>query len=280
MSVSALRRENAQTGHPEEQYLDLLRLILETGVDRGDRTGTGTRSIFGHQMRFDLGAGFPLLTTKKVHLKSIIYELLWFLRGETNVRWLQERGVTIWDEWADSDGELGPVYGSQWRSWPDGKGGSIDQIAGVVESIRTKPESRRHIVTAWNPAEVDEMALPPCHCLFQFYVAGGRLSCQLYQRSGDVFLGVPFNIASYALFTMMVAQVTGLQPGEFVHSLGDVHLYANHFEQAKLQMARVPKPLPRMTINPDRTSIFDFEYEDFTLTGYDPHPAIKAAIAV
>ena len=280
MSVSALRRENAHPGHPEEQYLDLLRRILETGVDRGDRTGTGTRSIFGHQMRFDLSQGFPLLTTKKVHLKSIVYELLWFLRGETNVRWLQERGVTIWDEWADADGELGPVYGSQWRSWPDGKGGSIDQIAGVVESIRTKPESRRHIVTAWNPAEVDEMALPPCHCLFQFYVAEGRLSCQLYQRSGDVFLGVPFNIASYALFTMMVAQVTGLQPGEFVHSLGDVHLYANHFEQAKLQMSRQPKPLPRMTINPDRTSIFDFEYDDFMLTGYDPHPAIKAAIAV
>src|SRR5687768_8861686 len=263
MSVSALRRENAQPGHPEEQYLDLLRLILETGVDRGDRTGTGTRSIFGHQMRFDLSQGFPLLTTKKVHLKSIVYELLWFLRGETNVRWLQERGVTIWDEWAAADGELGPVYGSQWRSWPDGKGGSIDQIAGVVESIRTKPESRRHIVTAWNPAEVDEMALPPCHCLFQFYVAEGRLSCQLYQRSGDVFLGVPFNIASYALFTMMVAQVTGLQPGEFVHSLGDVHLYANHFEQAKLQMSRQPKPLPAMKINPDRTSIFDFEYDDF-----------------
>jgi thymidylate synthase len=280
MSVSALRRENAQSGHPEEQYLDLLRRILETGVDRGDRTGTGTRSIFGHQMRFDLSQGFPLLTTKKVHLKSIVYELLWFLRGETNVRWLQERGVTIWDEWANADGELGPVYGSQWRSWPDGKGGSIDQIAGVVESIRTKPESRRHIVTAWNPAEVDEMALPPCHCLFQFYVAEGRLSCQLYQRSGDVFLGVPFNIASYALFTMMVAQVTGLQPGEFVHSLGDVHLYANHFEQAKLQMSRQPKPLPRMTINPGRTSIFDFEYDDFMLTGYDPHPAIKAAIAV
>jgi thymidylate synthase len=280
MSVSALRRENAHPGHPEEQYLDLLRRILETGVDRGDRTGTGTRSIFGHQMRFDLSQGFPLLTTKKVHLKSIVYELLWFLRGETNVRWLQERGVTIWDEWADADGELGPVYGSQWRSWPDGKGGSIDQIAGVVESIRTKPESRRHIVTAWNPAEVDEMALPPCHCLFQFYVAEGRLSCQLYQRSGDVFLGVPFNIASYALFTMMVAQVTGLQPGEFVHSLGDVHLYANHFDQAKLQMSRQPKPLPRMTINPDRTSIFDFEYDDFMLTGYDPHPAIRAAIAV
>ena len=280
MSVSALRRESAGTRHPEEQYLDLLRLILATGVDRGDRTGTGTRSIFGHQMRFDLGAGFPLLTTKKVHLKSIIYELLWFLRGETNVRWLQERGVTIWDEWADAEGELGPVYGSQWRSWPDGKGGTIDQIAGVVNSIRTKPESRRHIVTAWNPAEVDEMALPPCHCLFQFYVAEGRLSCQLYQRSADVFLGVPFNIASYALLTMMVAQVTGLAPGEFVHSFGDVHLYANHFEQAKLQLTRAPRPLPRMTLNPERQSIFDFTYEDFTLTGYDPHPGIKAAIAV
>ena len=280
MSVSALRRESAGTRHPEEQYLDLLRLILATGVDRGDRTGTGTRSIFGHQMRFDLGAGFPLLTTKKVHLKSIIYELLWFLRGETNVRWLQERGVTIWDEWADAEGELGPVYGSQWRSWPDGKGGTIDQIANVVHSIRSKPESRRHIVTAWNPAEVDEMALPPCHCLFQFYVAEGRLSCQLYQRSADVFLGVPFNIASYALLTMMVAQVTGLAPGEFVHSFGDVHLYANHFEQAKLQLTRAPRPLPRMTLNPERQSIFDFIYEDFTLTGYDPHPGIKAAIAV
>ena len=280
MSVSALRRESAGTRHPEEQYLDLLRLILATGVDRGDRTGTGTRSIFGHQMRFDLGAGFPLLTTKKVHLKSIIYELLWFLRGETNVRWLQERGVTIWDEWADAEGELGPVYGSQWRSWPDGKGGTIDQIANVVHSIRSKPESRRHIVTAWNPAEVDEMALPPCHCLFQFYVAEGRLSCQLYQRSADVFLGVPFNIASYALLTMMVAQVTGLAPGEFVHSFGDVHLYANHFEQAKLQLTRAPRPLPRMTLNPERQSIFDFTYEDFTLTGYDPHPGIKAAIAV
>jgi thymidylate synthase len=280
MSASALRRQTNEARHPEEQYLDLLRLILDAGVDRGDRTGTGTRSIFGHQMRFDLAAGFPLLTTKKVHLKSIIYELLWFLRGETNVRWLQERGVTIWDEWADSEGQLGPVYGSQWRSWPDGKGGSIDQIANVVHSIRTKPESRRHIVTAWNPAELDEMALPPCHCLFQFYVAEGRLSCQLYQRSADMFLGVPFNIASYALLTMMVAQVTGLRPGEFVHSFGDVHLYANHFEQAKLQLTREPRQMPRMTINPDRQSIFDFAYEDFTLTGYDPHPGIKAAIAV
>jgi thymidylate synthase len=280
MSVSALRRETERTRHPEEQYLDLLRLIIETGVDRGDRTGTGTRSIFGHQMRFDLSQGFPLLTTKKVHLKSIIYELLWFLRGETNVRWLQERGVKIWDEWADANGDLGPVYGSQWRNWPDGQGGTVDQIAGVIESIRTKPESRRHIVTAWNPAEVDEMALPPCHCLFQFYVADGKLSCQLYQRSGDVFLGVPFNIASYALLTIMVAQVTGLQPGEFVHSFGDVHLYSNHVQQAHEQLRRQPKPMPRMTLNPDRHSIFDFEYEDFMLTGYDPHPAIKADIAV
>jgi thymidylate synthase len=280
MSVAAFKRETAQTRHPEQQYLDLMRLIIETGVDRGDRTGTGTRSIFGHQMRFDLSAGFPLLTTKKVHLKSIIYELLWFLRGETNVRWLQERGVTIWDEWADAEGELGPVYGSQWRSWPDGKGGTIDQIANVIESIRTKPESRRHIVTAWNPAEVDEMALPPCHCLFQFYVANGRLSCQLYQRSADVFLGVPFNIASYALLTLIVAQVTGLQPGEFVHSFGDVHLYHNHFEQAELQMSREPRPMSRMTLNPERKSIFDFEYDDFMLTGYDPHPPIKAPIAV
>ena len=280
MSVAAFKRETARTRHPELQYLDLMRLIIEAGVDRGDRTGTGTRSIFGHQMRFDLSQSFPLLTTKKVHLKSIIYELLWFLRGETNVRWLQERGVTIWDEWAAEDGELGPVYGSQWRSWPDGKGGSIDQIADVVESIKSKPESRRHIVTAWNPAEVDEMALPPCHCLFQFYVADGRLSCQLYQRSADVFLGVPFNIASYALLTMMVAQVTGLQPGEFVHSFGDVHLYHNHFEQAELQMSREPKPMPRMTLNPERKSIFDFEYGDFMLTGYDPHPLIKAPIAV
>ena len=280
MSVSALRHDGAESRHPEEQYLDLLRLIIETGADRGDRTGTGTRSIFGHQMRFDLGAGFPLLTTKKVHLKSIIYELLWFLRGETNVRWLQERGVTIWDEWADENGDLGPVYGSQWRSWPDGEGGTIDQIANVVNSIKSKPESRRHIVTAWNPAEVDEMALPPCHCLFQFYVAEGRLSCQLYQRSADVFLGVPFNIASYALLTLMVAQVTGLDAGEFVHSFGDVHLYSNHVQQAHEQLRRAPRPLPRMTLNPDRTSLFDFDYEDFMLTGYDPHPAIKAEIAV
>jgi thymidylate synthase len=280
MSVTALRRDSAASRHPEEQYLDLLRLIMETGTDRGDRTGTGTRSIFGHQMRFDLSAGFPLLTTKKVHLKSIIYELLWFLRGETNVRWLQERGVSIWDEWADADGDLGPVYGSQWRSWPDGKGGTIDQIAGVVNSIQTKPESRRHIVTAWNPAEVDEMALPPCHCLFQFYVADGRLSCQLYQRSADVFLGVPFNIASYALLTLMVAQVTGLKPGEFIHSFGDVHLYSNHMEQASEQLRRTPRPMPRMTLDPDRRSLLEFEYDDFMLTGYDPHPPIKAPIAV
>ncbi len=263
-----------------QPYLQLLSDVLANGTDRPDRTGTGTRSLFGYQMRFDLAAGFPLLTTKKLHLKSIIYELLWFLRGETNVRWLQQHGVSIWDEWADANGDLGPVYGSQWRSWPDGKGGTIDQIANVVDSIRTRPESRRHIVTAWNPAEVDAMALPPCHCLFQFYVAEGRLSCQLYQRSADVFLGVPFNIASYALFTHMVAQVTGLQPGAFVHSLGDVHLYANHFEQARLQLGRLPRPLPRLTLNPERRSIFDFEFEDFQITGYDPHPGIKAEIAV
>lgn len=263
-----------------QPYLQLLSEVLNRGTDRPDRTGTGTRSLFGYQMRFDLSAGFPLLTTKKLHLKSIIYELLWFLRGETNVRWLQERGVKIWDAWADENGDLGPVYGSQWRSWPDGQGGSIDQIANVIRSIRTKPDSRRHIVSAWNPAEVDEMALPPCHCLFQFYVADGRLSCHLYQRSGDVFLGVPFNIASYALLTHMVAQVTGLEPGEFVHSFGDVHLYTNHFEQARLQLAREPRPLPRLAINPDRTSIFDFEFEDFQVTGYDPHPSIKAEIAV
>jgi thymidylate synthase len=262
------------------QYLDLLRDVLDNGTDRPDRTGTGTRSVFGRQSRYDLSVGFPLLTTKKLHIKSIVYELLWFLRGETNVRWLQERGVSIWNEWADENGDLGPVYGSQWRSWPDGRGGTIDQIANVVNSIRSKPDSRRHIVTAWNPAEVDDMALPPCHCLFQFYVADGKLSCQLYQRSADLFLGVPFNIASYALLTHMMAQVTGLEPGEFVHSFGDLHLYHNHFEQARLQLTREPRPLPRLTINPDKTDIFDFEFEDFMITGYDPAPTIKAEIAV
>src|ERR1700754_32163 len=273
MSVLALRGD-ADLRHPELQYLDLLSTVLAEGVDRPDRTGTGTRSIFGHQMRFDLSQGFPLLRTKKLHVKSIIYEVLWFLRGETNVRWLQERGVKIWDEWADENGDLGPVYGSQWRSWPDGNGGGIDQIANVVNSIRNKPESRRHIVTAWNPAEVDEMALPPCHCLFQFYVAEGRLSCQLYQRSGDVFLGVPFNIASYALLTLMLAQVCGLEPGEFVHSFGDVHLYLNHENQARLQLQRDPRPLPRMRLNPDKRDIFAFQLSDFELDGYDPHPGI------
>jgi len=262
------------------QYHDLLRDVLDNGTDRSDRTGTGTRSVFGRLSRYDLSKGFPLVTTKKLHLKSIIYELLWFLRGETNVRWLQERGVRIWNEWADENGDLGPVYGSQWRSWPDGRGGIIDQIANVVQSIKTKPESRRHIVTAWNPAEVDDMALPPCHCLFQFYVADGKLSCQLYQRSADLFLGVPFNIASYALLTHMMAQVTGLQPGEFVHSFGDLHLYHNHFEQARLQLTRTPKPLPRLTIDPDKRDIFDFDFDDFMITGYDPDPTIKAEIAV
>lgn len=263
-----------------QQYLDLLRDVLDNGTDRPDRTGTGTRSVFGRQTRFDLGQGFPLLTTKKLHVKSIVYELLWFLRGETNVRWLQERGVRIWNEWADENGDLGPVYGSQWRSWPDGRGGTIDQIANVVNSIKTKPDSRRHIVTAWNPAEVDDMALPPCHCLFQFYVADGKLSCQLYQRSADLFLGVPFNIASYALLTQMMAQVTGLEPGEFVHSFGDLHLYHNHFEQVGLQLSREPRPLPKLTINPAKRDIFDFAFEDFTITDYDAHPSIKAEIAV
>jgi thymidylate synthase len=263
-----------------QPYLKLLSDILDNGVDKSDRTGTGTRSLFGYQMRFDLAEGFPLLTTKKLHLKSIVYELLWFIRGETNVRWLQEHGVKIWDEWADENGDLGPVYGSQWRSWPAPDGRKIDQLANVIESIRTKPDSRRHIVSAWNPAEVDEMALPPCHCLFQFYVADGKLSCQLYQRSADVFLGVPFNIASYALLTMMVAQVTGLKPGDFVHSFGDVHLYSNHIEQARLQLTRATRPLPVMKINPDVKDIFAFRYEDFTLVGYDPHPHIKAEVAV
>ncbi|KQN70105.1 thymidylate synthase [Devosia sp. Leaf64] len=263
-----------------QPYLKLLSDILEHGTDKSDRTGTGTRSLFGYQMRFDLSKGFPLVTTKKLHLKSIVYELLWFIRGETNVRWLQERGVKIWDEWADENGDLGPVYGSQWRSWPAPDGRHIDQLANVVESIRTKPDSRRHIVSAWNPAEVDEMALPPCHCLFQFYVANGKLSCQLYQRSADTFLGVPFNIASYALLTHMMAQVTGLEVGDFVHSFGDVHLYNNHFEQARLQLTREPRPLPKLIMNPERKRLEDFVYEDFVFEGYDPHPHIKGDVAV
>ena len=262
------------------QYLDLLARIRNTGTRKDDRTNTGTLSIFGHQMRFDLAEGFPLVTTKKLHVKSIIHELLWFLQGSTNVRYLREHGVTIWDEWADETGELGPVYGRQWRSWPTPDGGSIDQIANVVSAIRRNPDSRRLIVTAWNPADVDRMALPPCHCLFQFYVARGRLSCQLYQRSADVFLGVPFNIASYALLTLMVAQVTGLKAGEFVHTLGDAHLYLNHLEQARLQLSRLPRPLPRMVLNPAATDLFAFRYEDFSLEGYDPHPHIKAKVAV
>jgi len=263
-----------------QQYLDLLAKILDEGVDRGDRTGTGTRSIFGHQMRFDLSKGFPLVTTKKLHLRSIIHELLWFLAGDTNIRYLKENGVRIWDEWADENGELGPVYGYQWRSWPAPDGRSIDQIANLLIQIRKNPESRRLIVSAWNPALVDEMALPPCHSLFQFYVAEGRLSCQLYQRSADVFLGVPFNIASYALLTMMVAQVTGLKPGDFVHTLGDAHLYANHFDQTREQLTRKPRPLPQMKINPTVTDLFAFRYQDFELVNYDPHPHIAAPIAV
>ncbi len=262
------------------QYHDLLRHVLETGSDRGDRTGTGTRSVFGHQMRFDLADGFPVITTKRLHLKSIIHELLWFLKGDTNIGYLKEHGVSIWDEWADENGDLGPVYGAQWRSWPDYDGGHIDQMARLVESIKTNPNSRRHIVTAWNPALVDEMALPPCHCLFQFYVADGRLSCQLYQRSADIFLGVPFNIASYALLTLMMAQVTGLEPGDFVHTLGDAHLYANHFDQAKLQLTRTPKALPVMKLNPEVKDLFSFAYEDFTLVGYEADASIKAPIAV
>ncbi|WP_456104363.1 thymidylate synthase [Prevotella sp.] len=263
-----------------QQYLNLLNRILTEGTQKGDRTGTGTLSIFGHQMRFDLRDGFPLLTTKKLHLKSIIYELLWFLRGDTNVHYLQEHGVRIWNEWADENGELGPVYGHQWRSWPDYKGGTIDQIKNVVDMIKHNPDSRRMLVTAWNPAEVDDMALPPCHCLFQFYVADGRISLQLYQRSADSFLGVPFNIASYALLLQMIAQVTGLEAGEFIHTTGDTHLYLNHLEQAKLQLTREPRPLPKMKINPDVKDIFDFKYEDFELIGYDPLPHIPGVVAV
>jgi len=269
----------ARADHPERQYLNLLADILETGVQRGDRTGTGTLGVFGRQMRFDLAQGFPLLTTKKLHRKSIILELLWFLRGDTNVGWLQERGVSIWDEWADADGELGPVYGKQWRSWAAPDGRVIDQMANVVESLKTTPHSRRHIVSAWNPADVDDMALPPCHCLFQFFVAEGRLSCQLYQRSADVFLGVPFNIASYALLTQMMAQVTGLEPGEFVHTLGDAHLYLNHLDQAREQLTREPYPFPTLTLA-DKRDLFSFDYEDFKVTGYKAHDKIAAPIAV
>lgn len=263
-----------------KQYLELLNRILNEGTRKSDRTGTGTLSVFGHQMRFDMAEGFPLLTTKKLHLKSIIYELLWFLRGDTNVKYLHDHGVSIWDEWADENGELGPIYGHEWRSWPDYQGGTIDQIANVVDQIRRTPDSRRMIVSAWNVAEVDSMALPPCHTMFQFYVAEGRLSLQLYQRSADTFLGVPFNIASYALLLQMMAQVTGLQPGEFIHTTGDTHLYLNHLDQARLQLTRTPRKLPRMVITPDVKSIFDFTYEDFSLEGYDPWPHIKAEVSV
>ena len=263
-----------------QAYLDLVRTILDRGTEKGDRTGTGTRSIFGHQMRFDLAAGFPLVTTKKLHLRSIVYELLWFLAGDTNVKFLNENKVTIWDEWADENGELGPVYGRQWRAWPTADGRTIDQISEVLEQIRRNPDSRRLVVSAWNVGELEKMALSPCHALFQFYVADGRLSCQLYQRSADVFLGVPFNIASYALLTLMVAQVTNLAPGEFVHTFGDVHLYLNHVDQAREQLTRQPRPLPTMRLNPGVRSIFDFKFSDFTLENYDPHPAIKAPIAV
>ena len=263
-----------------QQYLDLLRHIRANGVMKEDRTGTGTQSVFGYQMRFNLADGFPLLTTKKVHLKSIIHELLWFIAGDTNIKYLRENGVTIWDEWADENGDLGPVYGHQWRSWQATDGRVIDQLSNVIDLIQHHPDSRRMLVTAWNPSEIDRMALPPCHCLFQFYVAEGKLSCQLYQRSADVFLGVPFNIASYALLTLMIAQVCGLEPGEFVHTTGDTHIYRNHFEQVALQLSREPRKLPVMKLNPEVKSIFDFRYEDFTLEGYDPWPAIKAPVAV
>jgi len=261
-------------------YQDLLRHIMETGTLKADRTGTGTKSVFGYQMRFNLEEGFPLLTTKKVHLKSIIHELLWFIAGDTNIKYLKDNGVSIWDEWADENGELGPVYGRQWRAWKTADGETVDQLSALIEGIKKNPDSRRHIISAWNPGEVDKMALPPCHAMFQFYVANGKLSCQLYQRSADVFLGVPFNIASYALLTMMVAQVCGLRPGDFIHSFGDAHIYTNHFEQVNLQLSREPRPLPKMKINPNVTSIFGFKYEDFELEGYNPHPGIKAPIAV
>lgn len=263
-----------------QTYLDLLARVRDTGVRKADRTGTGTLSVFGHQMRFDLAGGFPLVTTKKLHVKSIIHELLWFLQGDTNIRYLKEHGVRIWDEWADENGDLGPVYGHQWRSWPTPDGGQIDQITQLVDRLRSDPDSRRHIVSAWNVAEIQNMALPPCHCLFQFHVADGRLSCQLYQRSADIFLGVPFNIASYALLTLMVAQVVGLKPGDFVHTLGDAHLYLNHLEQADEQLLRSPRALPSLSMNEDVRSLFDFVYEDFALAGYDPHPHIKATVAV
>ncbi|WP_297803490.1 thymidylate synthase [uncultured Brevundimonas sp.] len=269
----------APADHPEWQYLNLLRDILDNGIERGDRTGTGTLGVFGRQMRFDLSKGFPLLTTKKLHTRSIIVELLWFLRGETNIRWLKENKVSIWDEWADAEGELGPVYGKQWRSWAAPDGRVIDQIEKLVHNLKTNPNSRRHVVSAWNPADVDDMALPPCHCLFQFFVADGKLSCQLYQRSADVFLGVPFNIASYALLTLMVAQVVGLEPGEFVHSFGDAHLYLNHLDQAREQLTRTPLPFPTMQIAP-HTDLFAFGPDDFTLVGYEAHPHIKAAVSV
>jgi thymidylate synthase len=262
------------------QYHDLMEMVLKRGAEKRDRTGTGTLSVFGHQMRFDLAEGFPLVTTKKLFTKAIVHELLWFLRGDTNIAYLKEHGVSIWNEWADAQGELGPVYGQQWRSWPDGHGGTIDQIANLIADIRRNPDSRRLIVTAWNPADVPKMALPPCHCLFQFYVADGKLSCQLYQRSADIFLGVPFNIASYALLTLMVAQVTGLKPGEFIHALGDAHLYLNHLDQAREQLARKSYPLPQMRLNPDVKDIFAFRYEDFTLENYQAHPHIKAEVAV
>ncbi len=263
-----------------KQYLDLLSHVMEHGVEKRDRTGTGTISTFGYQMRFDLSERFPVMTTKKLHLKSIIHELLWFLSGSTNVRYLQENGVRIWNEWADANGNLGPVYGYQWRSWPSADGRNIDQVKGAVSSLRNNPDSRRHIISAWNVGEIEKMALPPCHILFQFYVADGRLSCQLYQRSADIFLGVPFNIASYSLLTLMMAQVTGLKPGEFIHTLGDAHIYLNHIDQVKLQLTREPRPLPLMHLNPEVKDIFEFRYEDFTLTGYDPHPVIKGDISV